>query len=895
LRLRASKFESERDAFPKDWSPSFADLREALASFREGPKTGPCWSPTEYPAGAKRGNKAVLSLSCLCLDFDGGHAWEDLADLWDEQGLAYALHTTWRSSPESPRWRAVFPLARPVPASEWPDWCARATEALGCGLAEPHTDPARLYYLPSCPPGAGGSSLARDGAWLDPGSFPAPETADTLGGRPGDRYNAENDPGRLLELAGGTLFREAGGLRYYTRPGKPRGVSATVGLGGGGLVHVHTTEWPGLPPGRYDAFGLYARLEHNGDFKAAARALGPGPAPAPKAVLFLDGPDAGLPNVETAGRQARDVLDDALACLARANDPPRWFAQNGRLVELAAGAVRPLTEAAMAERLARAADWTSSSPKGTRPVQPPKYVAAGTLTLGEWSFAPPLKGVSHCPFLAPDGRLVTENGYDAGSGVFLAAEPSGTWEGGGRRAAEWLLDELLGDFPWAGEADRAGAFALMLTPFLRFWLKGPSPLVVFDAPSPGTGKTLAAQTCLHPGCGLVGVKAPPSREEDWQKALVSLVAACRPAVLIDNVKGRLSSPALMAMVTGSKVEERILGGNEVYELEVRTVFVATANNARLEEDFVSRSLYVRLDSRSERPEERTGFRHPDLLAWLGENRAKAVSACLAVVQGWLDAGAPDGDAPPTRFGAWARALSGILGTVGVPGLLGNLEELRAANDDDRTLRAAVLAEVRAATGGEDFFLEDWWDQLITMEAFSAWAERFSDAKSPRRSLGIAMSHMVGQVLDGLRLERGPKGRKGRALKVVACDTKDGGFSVTPSVTVSVTQDLYKFADADLSETSVCDTSDTNFLYKRAKKENEVEGSRARARVGGRDFSVTSVTNDTYTADPKGFQVQNTGQDGPEGRDTNCDTNRDTNCDTSRGADFQGLGPGEEVW
>jgi len=56
-----------------------------------------------------------------------------------------------------------------------------------------------------------------------------------------------------------------------------------------------------------------------------------------------------------------------------------------------------------------------------------------------------------------------------------------------------LLDELLIDFPFADEASRANALALLLLPYVRPLIVGPTPLHLITAPTQGTGKDLLAQ------------------------------------------------------------------------------------------------------------------------------------------------------------------------------------------------------------------------------------------------------------------------------------------------------------------------------------------------------------------------------------------------------------------
>lgn len=98
--------------------------------------------------------------------------------------------------------------------------------------------------------------------------------------RPGDLWAERTSWAELLTELGGThagvtIDREGHRVELWTRPGKdPRdGHSATVGFGGADRLVVHTTNWPGLPPGSYSKLGVLAATKFGGDFGAAARSL----------------------------------------------------------------------------------------------------------------------------------------------------------------------------------------------------------------------------------------------------------------------------------------------------------------------------------------------------------------------------------------------------------------------------------------------------------------------------------------------------------------------------------------------------------------------------------------------------------------------------------------------
>jgi hypothetical protein len=96
--------------------------------------------------------------------------------------------------------------------------------------------------------------------------------------RPGDQFNALASWSSILARRGWRVCRESGATTYWTRPGKPAGVSATSGFcrgaGGNDLLYMFTTSAPPFEADTaYSKFAAYALLEHGGDFRSAARAL----------------------------------------------------------------------------------------------------------------------------------------------------------------------------------------------------------------------------------------------------------------------------------------------------------------------------------------------------------------------------------------------------------------------------------------------------------------------------------------------------------------------------------------------------------------------------------------------------------------------------------------------
>jgi hypothetical protein len=155
------------------------------------------------------------------------------------------------------------------------------------------------------------------------------------------------------------------------------------------------------------------------------------------------------------------------------------------------------TQAELAERLryelARAAEWfTRKKIQGVLcevPAMPPKDVVADMLANPVAAVQlPPVDRIVRAPVFATDGTLQATPGYHPAGRVIvwppenlrLPKIPTAPTDRDVERAVA-LIDDLIGDFPFLNEADRAAAYALLLLPFVRDMIDGPTPLHLLEA------------------------------------------------------------------------------------------------------------------------------------------------------------------------------------------------------------------------------------------------------------------------------------------------------------------------------------------------------------------------------------------------------------------------------
>lgn len=377
------------------------------------------------------------------------------------------------------------------------------------------------------------------------------------------------------------------------------------------------------------------------------------------------------------GTELHEVVDAAVEALAL---DPHLYQRTGHLVhvtrEVGEGPViRQVGVANMRERLTACARWERLEKKkrGDEVVVesvrclPPDTVVNACLHPGRCGDkVRPLMGIIEAPSLRPDFSIIEEPGYDVATGYLY--EPSATFprvpsddkltQATGRRG--WTaVSDWLGDFPLRGEADRAACAAGALTVLARPAILGATPAVIVDASTPGSGKTLIVD-CI--AIMTTGRGAPRMTFSEDVDEVAKNLGACalqgERIVAFDNIAIPFGGgPIDMVLTADDAVKLRILGKSETPDTRWRACIFGTANNASWKGDTFRRVLAPRLEPTVENPEERTGFAHEDLRAWMRENRPRLVVAALSMLRAFHLAGAPRGGVKLWgSFEAWSKII-----------------------------------------------------------------------------------------------------------------------------------------------------------------------------------------------------------------------------------------------
>jgi hypothetical protein len=765
---------------------SFDDLERIFrqpAGHFEGEKIHPGWSPAEFTADTRKRENVVRAF-CLGLDFDKGISLAEVRANWtNTRGF---LHTTRNHAPNAPRSRLIIELSRPVSANEYEllwDWASRAMATVAGGEVDPKAkDASRFWYLPGTTDGSPHDCLSIGGAPLDVDAVLA-EMEEAGADASVHAAQSEADWGAVAP-APGTLGRAQAYLAKL--PGAVSGSGGHQALWRATLCVVRGFCIPAEEAKRLLLAEYNPRcvppwsdreLEHKVEDATTKAKLAWG--------YLLRGTDpAETRPLITVTNELHSVVDEAIRCLS---SDPNVFQRNGKLVRVTHSQrssgrmplIQEISKHTLRETLTRCARWVKpSGPPGTQTsTSPSDQVVQTVLDRHEWSEVRSLTSVVETPTMRPDGSIVQHRGYDLATGFYY--EPSIRFDTVADRpcpsdveGACCALFQVWKEFPFACARDRSVAIAALLTLLARPAIRGNVPAFIFDANTRGAGKTLVVDAVSMIATGRAAPKVNyPVDKAELEKRLAAFAMQGTALIAFDNVTEPFGAGPLDAVLTcAGEVSFRKLGHNEAPTYPWQATITATGNNIDIVGDTARRVLVSRMVSKLERPEERAGFAHPDLLDWVREKRAELVAAGLTVLRGFHVAGRPQ---PDTRtwgaFEPWTRLVRAALMHAGEPDILA--AKVPGASQPQATAHALLLRGIttafpRGATARD--ILDTVFGAAGTQGAQCVTQLREAiDALVPTAKGGAPSSASLGTVLRGLK-ERNVGG-----LKLVSQDGRGG--------------------------------------------------------------------------------------------------------------------------
>ncbi|MGK9450778.1 toprim domain-containing protein [Acidithiobacillus caldus] len=406
------------------------------------------------------------------------------------------------------------------------------------------------------------------------------------------------------------------------------------------------------------------------------------------------------------------------------------------------------------------------------PARVPMEFAQRLLSQREsWTF-PRLQAVIQHRVLRDDGSVLDRAGLDRKTGIYLHAKAA-KWKQitSDLREAVKTLWHPVSQMPYESQADAGAALALLLTAVQRPALEL-APMFLIGSPTYGTGKTLLGIVAALLAGADGSVTVMGERQEEKEKAILAALLGGRRAILLDNLSGSVGGDHLAAALTSPAYRGRILGQSAEVMAPTRTLWVGTGINIYPSADLVRRSLTIRLDAKTERPELRQFDIDP--VSWTREHLAEMQAAALAI----LKAGRQITKEKLGSFGQWDTQVRQAVLTIIEDGLApcdmtDPLETMaRERESDPEVERLSTLLNAWHS------FMADRPVAVVDLVAKAKAAseeallgvldEVAGDGRGNinARKLGWYLRRHEGRIVSGLTLKQAVKGRFGIPWRVV---------------------------------------------------------------------------------------------------------------------------------
>lgn len=435
--------------------------------------------------------------------------------------------------------------------------------------------------------------------------------------------------------------------------------------------------------------------------------------------------------------QIHEMRDEAIQALARHSS---FFKTGGRLFDL----VEPETErdkngfptrpwlrktvsTHLKAELSKVSTWVRTvktrGGEELRGARPDDAAVGAVLAAGQFPGVRQLDGIVGSPVFRRSGTLLQRPGYDPELCVIyrpagLGAPPISPNPGLAELvAARAKLLRIVQDFPLAEpDLGRAVWLSIVFTRLLRFSFKGNVPLFAITAGQAGSGKGKLADAATAIAEGALALKLSIKDDAEIDRVLGAAVSEEAPIIVLDNIpRGEaLKSATLEAYLTTPTFVTRRIGTSDMIKAEkggwTDTLLVATGNDLTTSGDLQRRSLWIAIDDRTGRPEDRQ-HEIPDLENFCLQKRPELLAAALTLLSGFFAAKRRGWrvELPPfASFEGWGLVREAIV-WCGLPDPF--LARGKAEQDENQAVFGLCLQHMLGLTGGAKTRIGDIVDKL----------------------------------------------------------------------------------------------------------------------------------------------------------------------------------------
>ena len=397
------------------------------------------------------------------------------------------------------------------------------------------------------------------------------------------------------------------------------------------------------------------------------------------------------------------------------------------------------------------------------------------------------------PVMRPDGRIdLLPLGYDDASGIMTMPngvevtlrEDLAALDEAARKAAlvgaASVIRTALREFPFVTELDLAIQVASMVSFFgaLLMPSNGNRLNFVFKANKHRSGKTLLVKLGIVPVMGKAIIQAFPRDENRLRDLLASVTLGAKSYLVLDDVKGYLSSETLNAFLTAQWWGDRKMHTQTMFEAKRQAIVYLSGHELSLSPDLAGRFLECRLHVETADSTE-ARVKQPIDDDYLGRDwvRSDVLSALHTLIVLWDLAGRPKGKSVRPGFEEWCKIYGGIVEFAGFGDPVAKRADDEGTDPEYDDMMALVKDLVETFEGEEkmkEFTFAHLIERCVELRAFT-WAiegqwkadkevgERwFAMSKKAESKMGWLFGNKYGDTVfaldDGRRVRFGRQGK-----------------------------------------------------------------------------------------------------------------------------------------
>jgi hypothetical protein len=376
-----------------------------------------------------------------------------------------------------------------------------------------------------------------------------------------------------------------------------------------------------------------------------------------------------------------------------------------------------------------------------------------------------IKGISRHPIISKNGEIKFNTGYDNETNLFIYNKFNFNFNNISNKSniskeeitsAKNVIFDLLSDFTFKSPSDLTNYIGFILVILCRSFFDGLIPLHLIKASTPGTGKTLLSEI---PYLILTGerpaITSLPDNESEMRKTIFSFLMSGVESVIFDNVKSRVSSGVLAAILTSGKYGSRILSKSQFIDYNVRFPIIITANNPDVDKELARRIVPIELVTTMENPALRNNFKYQDIRKHIIDNRFDYLTAFLTIIKFWFLSGKKEWLGKNIgSFEGFCRLIGGILETSEFPEFLYNYEGFYNSIDYEFDIWRAFVFKWYEKYGVKPILAQNITDIALETD----FIDKNNRDGSLTRQLGKQLSKKADTIIStefgNLRLMRG---------------------------------------------------------------------------------------------------------------------------------------------